>query len=999
MIRSALIDNDVSKARSTVREVPGPSSTLAASPPDLLAALGRALPGVGQVRSRATDRLAMGHDASHFALTPSAVATPADAVDVGRLFAVSAAQGVPMTFRSGGTSLSGQAVTDGILVDTRRHFRDIEILDGGGRVRIGPGATVRQVNARLARLGRKLGPDPASEIACTLGGVVANNSSGMACGTVANTYNTMDSLVLVLPSGTVIDTGAVDADDRLRSLEPALHEGLSRLRDRVRENPTSVRVIEQQFSMKNTMGYGLNSLLDHTRPVDILSHLVVGSEGTLAFVASVVMRTVPLLKHAMTGLLVFDSLSGATGSLPALLETGPATIELLDSASLRVGQADARADESLRRIVVDRHAALLVEYQADSAAAVAELSAAAHPVLKELPVAGPTELTADPRMRARLWHTRKGLYATVAEARPSGTTALLEDIVVPVPALLETCERLTGLFGRHGYADSVIFGHAKDGNIHFMLTEQLGGGGPLDRFQGFTQDLVELVLGQGGSLKAEHGTGRMMAPYVRRQYGDELYDVMREIKRLCDPRGMLNPGVLITDDDDAHIRHLKVTPTVESEVDRCVECGYCEQVCPSKDLTTTPRQRIVLRREMRRAESAGDTALVGQLQQEYEYDAIDTCAVDGMCQTACPVLINTGDLMKRLRADNAGKLAAKGWTAAAKHWAGTTRAASLALTAAGKLPTGLVTGPNTLGRKVIDPDTLPLWSAELPVGGRPRPSADPNAPAQQPHDGGQPVAAVADAVYFTACVGTMFGPSEAGPGVRESFVQICARAGITLAYPPDLPNLCCGTPWRSKGMKAGYAEMARRVLPALWAASRQGELPIVCDAASCTEGLRQMLEAEIADAESGYATLRIVDAVAFVDERVLPNLSLTRKIRSLALHPTCSSTRMGLNDSLRGVAAAVAESVTVPDSWGCCGFAGDRGLLHPELTAAATKAQAAEVVSGSFDAFASCNRTCELGMTRATGAQYQHVLELVDWASADSPRPPSATGGTSRAAR
>ncbi len=954
-----------------------PSTTLPDPPPGLLAALGRALPDASQVRSRATDRLALGHDASHFALTPSAVATPRNADEVGRLFAVSAANRVPLTFRSGGTSLSGQAVTDGILVDTRRYFRDIEILDGGARVRVGPGATVRQVNARLAGYGRKLGPDPASEIACTLGGVVANNSSGMACGTVANTYRTLESLVLVLPSGSVIDTGAADADDRLLALEPELFHGLGGLRDRVRGNPASVRTIEHQFSMKNTMGYGLNSFLDHTSPVDILAHLVVGSEGTLAFVASVVMRTVPLLRHAMTGLLVFDTLSGATGSLPAILSTGPATIELLDAASLRVGQADPEADDSLRRINVDRHAALLVEYQADSAAAVADLSGTAHPVLSALPVTDPAQLTADPRARARLWHTRKGLYATVAGARPSGTTALLEDIVVPVPALLDTCETLTGLFARHGYSDSVIFGHAKDGNVHFMLTERLGGGGPLDRFVGFTEDLVELVLGHGGSLKAEHGTGRMMAPYVRRQYGDELYEVMQQIKALCDPRGLLNPGVLISEDTKAHISHLKVAPTVEAEVDRCVECGYCEPVCPSKDLTTTPRQRIALRREMEHARSVGDVTLLTELQDEYEYDAVDTCAVDGMCQTACPVLINTGDLVKRLRADNAGRLAGKGWTTAARHWAGVTRAASVALTTAGKLPAVLVTAPNTLGRRVIDADTLPLWSPDLPAGGTRR-------------DGGSMAGArsgalSADAVYFTACVGTMFGPSQAGPGVKESFLQICSRAGITLAYPDGLGDLCCGTPWRSKGMKAGYAEMAGRVLPALWRASEQGALPIVCDAASCTEGLRQMLESELAAADGRYAALRVVDAVAFVEEHVLPKLSLTRRVGAMALHPTCSSTRMGLNDSLRAVAAAVADSVTVPDSWGCCAFAGDRGLLHPELTASATAAQATELAAGHFDAFASCNRTCELGMTRATGEQYQHVLEVVAWASTDQP--------------
>ncbi len=385
-----------------------PHPRILADPPDgLLAALAAAV-GADRVGSRATDRLKMAHDASHFLLTPVAVATPADADAVGRLLAACAAHGVPLTFRSGGTSLSGQSVTDGVLADTRRHFRSVEVLDGGSRVRVGPGATVRQVNQRLAGYGRKLGPDPASESACTIGGVVANNSSGMACGTEQNSYRTMESMVVVLAGGTVVDTADPDVDARLLDREPTLAAGLARLRDRVRADPASVARVRQQFAMKNTMGYSLNALLDHDRPAQILAHLMVGSEGTLGFVASVVFRTVPLLPAAVTGLLVFTDLSRATGALPALVSTGPATIELMDAASLRVAQLDPLADPVLQRIPVDRHAALLVEYQDLTPAAARHRADAAGPVLRALPLVEPAELTADPRARAGLWHIRQG---------------------------------------------------------------------------------------------------------------------------------------------------------------------------------------------------------------------------------------------------------------------------------------------------------------------------------------------------------------------------------------------------------------------------------------------------------------------------------------------------------------------------------------------------------------------------------------------------------------
>lgn len=935
---------------------------------DLAALLTGCVRDPGQVRMAELERRALSHDASHLLLLPAAIVAPRDADEVARLLRATAGAGIPLTFRSGGTSLSGQAGTEGVLADVRRHFKRVEVLDGGARVRVQPGVTVKQLNAYLAPYGRKFGPDPASEAACTIGGVVANNSSGMACGTVENSYRTLESVVAVLPSGTVIDTGAADADDKLRALEPDLYAGLLRLRERVLGNPASVAKITQQFSMKNTMGYGLNALLDHARPADILTHLIVGSEGTLAFVASATFATVPVRNFVKTALVVFDDLYAANQSLPGLVATGAATLELMDATSLRVGQAFPETPAMIKELQVKAQAALLLEYQATSAEELEHLAREARPTLDQLPVGGPVELADDPKLRAALWTLRKGLYTSVAGARKSGTTALLEDVVVPVANLADTCVELAVLFDRYAYADSVIFGHAKDGNIHFMITDRFENDDQMRRYIDFTEEMVDLVLANDGSLKAEHGTGRVMAPFVQRQYGDELYDVMVQIKRLFDPSGLLNVGTIITDDPEIHLKHIKLNPSVEQEVDRCTSCGYCEPVCPSRDLTLTPRQRIAVRRELENLEAAGDLAAIRRIEEDFDYQVVHTCAVDGMCGVACPVNINTGLLVKKLRRERTTPAATKAvWTTLAWHWKGTTGTFSTVMGITNALPGPLETalvGINRLGRAALGTDNLPLWSRELPGGGasRARPSA--------PRAGTPAVPAVPDAVYVPACVNVMFGPLE-GPGVQVSFEKLCAKAGITLHVPAEVESLCCGTPWSSKGIPDGYTAMRDKVLPALRKATDNGRLPVICDASSCTEGFRHMLETE------PDLHIEVVDCVAFVAQHVLPVLGDYQRLDSLTVHATCSSTQMGLNPDLVTVAKAVAETVNLPVATGCCAFAGDRGMLHPELTASATREEAAEVKALDASAHASCNRTCELGMTRATGKPYRHVVELL----------------------
>lgn len=912
--------------------------------------------------TRLVDRISMAHDASHYLLVPEVVITASTMADVAATMASAARDGKHVTFRSGGTSLSGQSLSDSILLDTRRNFRGVTVLDQGARVRCEPGATIRNVNAHLARFGTKLGPDPASEIAATVGGVVANNSSGMSCGTQFNSYRTIESMVYVLASGTVVDTATPDADERLRRAEPELWRGIADLRDRVRSNPDSVARIQQQYSLKNTMGYGLNSFLDHDEPARILEHLLIGSEGTLGWVASVTFRTVPVRKHAATALLVVPQLSIATDALQDLLDSGAQALELLDAASLRVVQRYKEASPELARLEVDRHAALLIETTCDDPAELDDRADALNGVLAGLGLDNPPTFTRDPRERAALWHLRKGLYTSVAGARPAGTTNLLEDVAVPVGSLTTAIDDLQGLFDAHGYDEAVIFGHAKDGNIHFMVSPRLDQRGDVATLEAFTEDMVAMVLGHDGTLKAEHGTGRVMAPYVRRQFGDELYDVMCQVKRLADPRGVLNPGVLLHDDQASATANLKLMPPVANAVDACVECGYCEPTCPSKDITTTPRRRIALLRAIEQA----DPATAAQLRRDFDYEAVDTCAVDSLCKVACPVNIDTGVFMKTFRAERHPEAVQHAAVAAAEHWGGAVTGLRGALTVAKYVPGPLKKVATGAARTVLPKDVMPLVGGDLPGEG-------PQRPAPQ-HPAG------AQFVYFSSCMGSLFAPSEScssDRGVVDAFFALTKRAGHEAVVPDELSGLCCGTPWVSKGLTKGADAMARRVFDALWAATDEGRLPVVCDAASCSHGLAELGEHLPATQAERWKRVEVLDAVTYVARYVLPELEVRSKLPRVAVHPTCSCVHLGIVDDLVACAQACADDVVVPTNWGCCGFAGDRGMLHPELTAAATAPEAAELAGRHFDAYVSANRTCELGMSRATGQEYRHVLEVL----------------------
>src|SRR5215207_2577943 len=730
--------------RTRTRSVPPPpSQPVDDRAPDSLAG-GVAAPlrreledllGADRVLHRVSDLVAYASDASPYRRFPRAVVEARDAEDVAKVLRFGRQRGIPVTFRAGGTSLNGQGQTDGILVDVRKHWGGVRVEEDRARARVKPGTILGHANRVLAPQGRRLGPDPASTDVCTVGGVVANNSGGMRCGVTKDSYSTVREMTFVLPSGTVIDTGAADAAERFAAAEPELAAGLESIRDEIRADAELAERIHRKFEIKNTTGYRLCAFLDADEPLEIFRRLLVGSEGTLAFIAEVVFETVPVSPVTTTAWVHFPGIDEAVAPVGDLVASGATAVELMVAPALITAAWNMVGAPQEWKELPPESAVLLVEFGGADEGDLAAQVLRAEAILGSHETIRPFDFTREPEAIELAWRVREGLRGLIGRVRPEGTALLGEDGCLPGVA-----------------------GHASAGNLHFMLTPDFAKQEDLERYEAFMGGLVELIVGKyDGSLKAEHGTGVNMAPYVEREWGDKATELMWRVKQLADPDGVLNPGVVLNRDPGVHLRNLKTTPAIEESATTCVECGFCEPVCPSRNLTTTPRQRIVLRREMAR-QPAGSPVQKALL-EEFEYEALETCAADGSCQLACPVGIDTGLLVKELRKARHTARAERLALGAAKRW-GTVEGASRA---------GLRLGPLT--HRSERGKALP-----------------PPAPRKLPstiHTG-------AAAVYVPSCTNRIFGSAADGPTVVQALVDVSARAGLPVWIPEDVVGSCCG---------------------------------------------------------------------------------------------------------------------------------------------------------------------------------------------------------------
>jgi D-lactate dehydrogenase len=919
----------------------------------------------GRIYTDPLRTLAYGTDASFYRLIPKIVVRADSEAEVAGLLKAADRHDVPVTFRAAGTSLSGQAVSDSVLIVAGGSWNRCEIIDNGEGIRLQPGVIGGHANRSLAPYGRKIGPDPASINAAMIGGIAANNASGMCCGTSQNSYRTVAGMRILFQDGTRLDTADPKSRDEFRHARRELLDAVDALGREVRADTVLAERIRRKYQIKNTTGFSLNALVDFEDPFDILLHLMIGSEGTLGFIAEITYHTVVEHPCKASALMIFPQIEHAAAAAAILREQPVAAVELMDRASLRSVENKAGMPDYLKALS-PQTAALLVETRAYATEELNGQIRAVTDSLKGVSIERPFAFTDRVAEYTALWNIRKGLFPAVGAVRETGTTVIIEDVAFPIARLARGTLHLQEIMRRFRYDEAIIFGHALEGNLHFCFTQDFGPPEEVERYRGFMHEVCDMVVNAyDGSLKAEHGTGRNMAPYVEMEWGREAYAVMQRIKEIFDPKNLLNPGVILNANPRAHIENLKPLPRANPLVDKCIECGFCEVNCPSKNLTLTPRQRIAVQREIARLRAACENpARLAELERAYRYQGEQTCAADGLCATACPVDINTGDLTKELRSRSVSPAARRMAAYAADHFGGVAAAARAGLkfadAAHGLLGARLMEFL-AAGARRLSGNRLPHWTRYMPAGidgPRPRPVRRTGAP---------------QAVYFPSCISRTMGPARSDPDrdpLHAVVLRLLEKAGYETLFPPAMGALCCGTPFESKGFMDQADAKARELEAALMDATDGGRRPVLVDTSPCLYRMKKVMDRR----------LTLLDPVEFTLTYLMERLQVTPVDETIAYHHTCSSVKMGLEAKALALAKACARNVVVPDFVGCCGFAGDRGFNYPELNASALQHLRAGIAGRCTTGY-STSRTCEIGLSAHSGIHYKSILYLVDQCS------------------
>lgn len=972
-------------------------------------------------------RFAWGTDAGFYRLVPKIVIRSSNEKEVSRILRAASKYDVPVTFRAAGTSLSGQSISDSVLVVAGKNWERYKVSEDGERITLEPGIIGSRVNAILKPYGRKFGPDPASIGSCMVGGIVMNNASGMSCGTHANSDRELESVRMVFADGSVLDTGDEASREAFRAGHPDFIKGIEELRDEILADKELSDRIRYKYSIKNVTGLNIFPFMRFQDPFDIMAHLLVGSEGTLAFMSQVTMKTLPLPAKEASAMVYFGTIREAAEAVVALRkEINPAVLdaaELLDKRSL------ASVDDPMLKDYPDKDlTALLLRVtgsgQEDLEANVNRLT----DVLRGFSTLKGADgdafiFSSDPAVAGKYWAIRSGIFPSVGGMRREGTTCLIEDIAFHIEDLPDATEDLSALLDRHGYDDSCIYGHALEGNFHFIINQSFDSEAEVRRYEAMIRDVAEMVVGKyDGSLKAEHGTGRNMAPFVKYEWGEKAFGVMQRVKELFDPHGLLNPGVIFNDDPECFLKNFKALPVLKpwaddskavepelaeiyKKLNKCIECGFCEVNCLSCGFTLSSRTRIATQREITSLRELPDPTASEQtrlrtLEKEYSYTGEQTCAGDGLCSTSCPMGINVADLTHQLRRVNMpeGSFGHGFWNFVAGHYAGVKSGlrGALRMATAGETVLGDL-AMSGLCRWLHNAIRIPLWTPATPKAYNiPKSLRALVSSAAVGHDGASTVYAateparlgslskrpdsqtseaatgmptVCKVVYFPSCINQMMGLPKHHHAVDkplvEEMVSLLGKAGYEVIFPENMSSLCCGTIWESKGMPEIADRKTAELEEALWQASEQGRYPVLCDQSPCLHRMKHKIK-----------KMRLYEPAEFILGFLADRLDFHQTDTPVAIHLTCSMRLMHKTGKMLELARMCSTNVLVPEGVGCCGFAGDKGMTHPELNKYALR-KLKDQVKGIPVGYSN-SRTCEIGLATNSGIPYVSIAYLVN---------------------
>jgi FAD/FMN-containing dehydrogenase/Fe-S oxidoreductase len=914
----------------------------------------------GEVRFDRLSRALYATDASVYQIEPAGVVIPRTREDVVSTVRIAAHYGTSITPRGGGTSQAGQAIGAGLVLDTSKHLnRILEVNPAEHWARVEPGVVLDHLNAQLRAHGLRFAPDLSSASRATVGGMMANNSSGARSIVYGKTIDHVLEQHVVLCDARVAHLRELSAEElahaqRGDTVEAAACRAVPQIARRHADE------IARRFPkvLRRVGGYNLDAFVDGTRRVN-LTRMLIGSEGTLGIVVEAKIALVPLPAARVLLAVEFESVLDALAATPVVLAHRPSAVEVMDAFILQHTREHPALDATRRTIFSDDGGALLcIEFVGER---IQDLTARLDALEHDLAgVACRSTRAIDPAAQTRIWTLREAaLGLSTAMRGDAKSISFVEDTAVAPERLRDYIERFSEVIHRHGTVAG-IYAHASVGCLHVRPVVNLKTAEGVQRFEAIAEEVADLVLDFGGALSGEHGDGLVRGPFAEKMFGPVLYDAFREVKRTFDPNGLFNPGKII--DSPPLAANLRFGPVYRTPdpvtwfdygthggfgraVEMCSGVGACRKtldgtMCPSYRATREEAHSTRGRANALRQAMTGQLGEAG-LGDDRVYEALDLCLECRACKTECPTGVDMARFKSEFLADYwtrhgvSHRARAFGRVRRAAEWASRTAPLSNAIahSAPGRWLAEVVLGIDRRRR-------LPSWTRQtLSHRLRTRPSIPPSTPSL-PSTPSTPSTPSRDVITPSRDV-ILFRDTfteYADPDIGVAAIELLEASGIDARV---VPHGCCGRPLISQGLLGEARALAAANTEHLYEHARRGDAILFLEP-SCLSAVRDDAPALLRG--EAQAKARAIGEATFLFEEYLERewhagraaVPLSSGPSSILLHAHCHQRAMGLAPAARALLSRIPGTTVVDLDAGCCGMAGSFGYAreHYEVSRA-----------------------------------------------------------------